>query len=210
MKMLFSFKRWQVALPLLMLLLYLVFSSYRLLVADINHQHVNRYLEHWKQEFSENKETFVIPESEINVALRNAGRALSYQADDPLQLLLMAKVYQWLPFVEAGASLAEPEYYELDLIRKAVALRPAWPYGWMLLVEAKARHRQIDEEFNRSLVQAITLGPWEREVMERAARLGHYYQGRLTPEAEVMLEINSARLSKAYPRLAARIAREAL
>ncbi|UYM15729.1 hypothetical protein [Endozoicomonas euniceicola] len=82
-------------------------------------------------------------------------------------------------FVEAGASLAEPEYYELDLIRKAVALRPAWPYGWMFLVEAKARHRQIDEEFNRSLVQAITLGPWEREVMERAARLGHYYQGEV-------------------------------
>ena len=168
-----------------------------MMVADIYHHHVNGYLEYWAEGYKKQGDSFRIPAEELEVALRNASQAVSQQPDDPEQLLLLAKVLQWQPFFESGSNdLLARQPNELNLIRKAVALRPAWPYGWITLAEAKARYSEIDDEFNRAFVQAGTLGPWEREVMVRLEMLGEHYQEWLSPSATVVAEFNRQRLDK--------------
>ena len=194
-------QRWFIVAPVLLLLGWLVKSSYSMLVADIYHHHVNGYLEHWIDGYRKFGEDFHIPVDELDVVLKNANRAVSQQPDDPKQLLLLAKVLQWRPFFEPESSdllIRQPE--ELDLIRKAIILRPAWPYSWITLAEAKARHSEIDQEFNQALIQAGTLGSWEREVMVKLERLGNHYQEWLSPEAKVVTDRNLKRLGKAYSR----------
>ena len=187
-------------LPPLLLLGWLIQSGYALFMADIYNRHVNSYLAHWASGYEQQAGDFRITVDELEIALRNAHRAVSLKPEDPEQLLLLANVLQWRPFFASEDSewLARG-VEELDLIRKAVALRPGWPYGWITLAEAKARYSDIDEEFNQALIQAGTLGPWERGVMVRLARLGEYYREVLSDAAKVVTDRNRKRLREAYP-----------
>ena len=181
-------------------------SSFSVFMADIYHRNVNSYLDYWAEKYQKQGSEFHISASEMTLAVRNAEKAQKWQPDDPKQLLLLAKVLQWRAFLEPDIKLDFrdiPE--ELDLIRQAVALRPAWPYGWIVLAEAKARHSQIDAEFNQILIQAVTLGPWELQVMEKAARLEVRYRDWLNDRSIIALQLNRERLQKAYPKKAKNI-----
>jgi len=49
----------------------------------------------------------------------------------------------------------------LEHFRKAVILRPVWPYGWANLASIKYRLGQIDDEFFEALHNTVKFGPWE-------------------------------------------------
>ena len=193
-------KRWLLVAPLLVVLGYCLQAGFSLMMADIYHRHVGHYLEHWADAYKKQPDNFSIPLREMNIAQKSAGKAVTHQPDDPVQLLQMAKVLQWQPFLEnENTELIDDSPLELDLIRKAVSLRPAWPYSWITLAEAKARYHQIDPEFNNALVQAVILGPWEKEVMEKVARLGKHYQHWLSPESRIAVELSWNNFVTAYP-----------
>ncbi|WP_263079341.1 hypothetical protein [Endozoicomonas sp. Mp262] len=202
-------KRWLLVVPLLLLLAYCLTAGFSMMMADIYHKHVNYYFDYWAKGYKERQDHFSIPAHEMNIALASARKAREKQPDDPVQLLQLATVYQWRPLLEAeGINPFGSLTAELDLIRQAVSLRPAWPYSWMALAGAKARYGQIDDEFNKALVQAVTLGPWEADIMEKAGKLGKYYHSWLSPEAKIALQLNWDNFRRAYPGKARKIERD--
>lgn len=52
----------------------------------------------------------------------------------------------------------------LDHARKALALRPAYAYGWAVLLKLKHELHEYDAEFARALRAVATLGPWEPNI----------------------------------------------
>lgn len=71
----------------------------------------------------------------------------------------------------------------LELVRHAIALRPASPYGWAILLQLKNALGEYDAEFRRSLERTVTLGPWEPELQVAVADAGLGAWAAL-PEAE--------------------------
>lgn len=61
--------------------------------------------------------------------------------------------------------LAEEQY------RKAIALRPGWPYGHLGLVYVLRREMRLDASYEQSMRDAVRYGPWEPMVLSSVVRL---------------------------------------
>jgi len=67
---------------------------------------------------------------------------------------------------------AERLRHGLEPIRQAIALRPASPYSWAILLRLKNDLGEYDAEFRRSLERTVALGPWEPELQLVVADIG--------------------------------------
>ena len=105
---------------------------------------------------------------------------------------------------EFGFFSAIPGFFRYRL---AILVRPAWPYAWADFTMAKARARQIDDEFFAALERATTLGPWERRVMDTVTQLGLWYEPWLPEDVARAVQWNVVRYAKAFPRQAMATAR---
>jgi tetratricopeptide (TPR) repeat protein len=73
--------------------------------------------------------------------------------------------------------------------RKAVSLRPVWPYSWVNLALVKYRLGQTDAEFYKALHTATELGPWEPTVQRVVVDIGlHFWNGLAIDERHFILE----------------------
>lgn len=91
--------------------------------------------------------------------------------------------------------------------RKALLVRPRWPYSWASLLSCKDKLGQVDAEFNRALNSAAALGPWEPAVQLQVLRSGmrHWDQLRRSERALVSAKMSDA--LKMQPREAFELAR---
>lgn len=68
-----------------------------------------------------------------------------------------------------------------DRFRRAIQVRPLWPYGWANLLLVKSELGAVDAEFARALERAAALGPWEREVQMRVLSVSFRHWDALQP-----------------------------
>jgi len=118
----------------------------------------------------------------------------------------MGNVYEWNSFKPDNQSQNEQNSkLALEHYRKAVALRPQWPYIWSSIALLKFKMSEFDQEFQSALNNAMELGPWEPNVQTTVAEVGLSAWGRLeyaqrlaiienirrgvTMQAQVMLDI---------------------
>ncbi len=192
----------------LVLLLNLILSSSKEILFAIYDQHTADLLDHWQKKALRKKNSNVIvKESEANQAIKSVNLAISFRPENPEAMIRKIKLLQYLQF-DAGKDDFAMRTEELDLYRKAILLRPAWPYSWAEFAMVKARIPELDGEFESALERAMTLGPWEYDVQIMVARLGFHFRGWLSPEIENKLEHNLKRLSQRYPGRALSLAKE--
>ena len=70
----------------------------------------------------------------------------------------------------------------LDYYRKAVQLRPVWPYTWIDLALVKYRLGERDKEFYDAWHRGVELGPFEPGVQQVAAGIGLHGWNSFTKE----------------------------
>ena len=63
--------------------------------------------------------------------------------------------------------------------RKALSVRPLWPYSWVNLLSVKDKLGQVDSEFNKALQRAVETGPWEPRVQLEVITSGVRHWDRL-------------------------------
>lgn len=80
----------------------------------------------------------------------------------------------------------------LDYARRALLIRPTWPYLWDELILNKVILNQFDNELTGAIERAVTLGPWEKSVQYDVAFTGLDYWDDLEIAARqwIMLAMN--------------------
>ncbi len=73
----------------------------------------------------------------------------------------------------------------LDYYRKAVRLRPVWPYTWIDLALVKYRLGELDKEFYDAWHRSVELGPFEPGVQQVAAGIGLHGWNGFTKEDRI-------------------------
>ena len=74
--------------------------------------------------------------------------------------------------------------------KKAISLRPTWPYAWVNLALVKYRLGETDDEFYYALHKADELGPWEPGVQRVIVDIGlHYWNSLSSDERKFVLNI---------------------
>ncbi len=74
--------------------------------------------------------------------------------------------------------------------KKAISLRPTWPYAWVNLALVKYRLGETDDEFYHALHKADELGPWEPAVQRVIVDIGlHYWNSLSSDERKFVLNI---------------------
>lgn len=93
---------------------------------------------------------------------------------DPRAYTNTGKLYELKARKEArrGEQTAAAFEVAVNHYRRAVALRPAWPYGWADLAMVKLEQGRFDGELALAMERATTLGPWEPGVQLSIASRG--------------------------------------
>ncbi|WP_157385824.1 hypothetical protein [Methylosarcina fibrata] len=77
----------------------------------------------------------------------------------------------------------------LSYTRRALMIKPTWPYLWNDLFLIKVALRQFDRELTNGIERAVTLGPWEKSVQYDIALTGLDYWDNLEPAAHQWVAI---------------------
>lgn len=100
-------------------------------------------------------------------ALADAARKLAWAQrltpDDPNRLEETASLAMRRASLAGDDRAARQAALQPGLVhaRRAVELRPAYAYGWAILLKLKHRLGEYDAEFHRALAATMRLGPWE-------------------------------------------------
>ena len=136
-------------------------------LADVEYQKARAFVERWENDF----ESF--REEDWNKVVLYAKAAVDKDPDNPDLLSLMGNVYEWNAFhSENQIQNNQQRRLALEYYRKAVELRPQWPYTWSGIALLKLRMDEFDEEFHSALKNAMELGPWEPRVQKTIAEVG--------------------------------------
>lgn len=136
-------------------------------LADIERQKARAFVEQWENDF----ESF--REEDWNEVVSYAKAAVDKDPDNPDLLSLMGNVYEWNAFHSDNQKQNNQQRkLALEYYRKAVELRPQWPYTWSGIALLKFRMDELDQEFHSALRNAMELGPWEPRVQKIIAEVG--------------------------------------
>ncbi len=91
--------------------------------------------------------------------------------------------WQALHLSQAGKDRSALLSQASEQYRKALAMRPLWPYFWANLVVAKAEWGIFDLEFRKALRRTVETGPWEPRIQLQLIRLDFIEQHRLDPQS---------------------------
>jgi len=82
--------------------------------------------------------------------------------------------YRALMMATTADEKAEYHHQAIDHYRRVIALRPAWPYGYLNMANSKAMAGELDAEFRKVLVQLSRLAPWENNTLPGIVRLATF------------------------------------
>ena len=136
-------------------------------LADVGKQKVNVSIKQWGNDVDS------YSSDEWQKVYSYVSGALDKDPNNPDLLILMGNVYEWNTF-QADDYLQNEQNGKLalDHYRKAVALRPQWPYTWSSIALLKFKLAEFDGEFELALGNAMDLGPWEPRVQITIAEVG--------------------------------------
>lgn len=159
------------ALPILLLAIGLLCCYFggRLLVADISAWQASRFVDDWMVRQGVGSErAWLVAESAANraIAVTPAAMAIHHER--------LGRIHEWrhldLPYGNEAALASR--LAARDAYRRAIELRPLWPYTWLRLAYIKLRLVEFDEEFDRAMREAVALGPWRITVNKTIAEIG--------------------------------------
>jgi len=91
--------------------------------------------------------------------------------------------------------------------RKALSVRPLWPYSWVNLLSVKDKLGQVDMEFNKALHRAVETGPWEPRLQLAVITTGLRRWDRLRRTERNLIREEIIKSLKTQPREVFMIAR---
>ncbi|GAA4648320.1 hypothetical protein GCM10023116_05870 [Kistimonas scapharcae] len=178
----------------------------KLVQAGAYNNQTEAYLDFWREKQAKQPDEFSLRSKDYEVALNGARRAIELLPDAPEQWVLKARVLDW----GQQYGLMDTTDGKTPLLgawRDAIALRPAWPYAWSDYAMAMAQQSQINQDFEKALLEADRLGPWEERVLENSATLGLHYPNWLSENTQETLNHSLQRLAERYPHKALAISR---
>lgn len=167
-------------------LLYLVYIAGNWSLADIYARPSIITLEKWRSDKIE------LNDDDWDELRANLSNALEHDPDNP-------KIHEYLALaIEGRYAYIAPEDEEAMPSRreaythykKAISVRPTWPYAWVNLALVKYRLGETDDEFYYALHKADELGAWEPGVQRVIVDIGlHYWNSLSRDEREFVLQI---------------------
>jgi hypothetical protein len=156
--------------PALLLLLFGAYLSFRWALADILVAQVRYQLE--KAQTEEQP----LDAKQWLLARQWLENAMQLHPDYS-DYLEMAAFFYYVAGIQPKALLDELGWHDnqektLAYARRALRIRPSWPYLWNELILSKVALKQFDGELTGALERAVTLGPWEESVLEDIAFTG--------------------------------------
>ena len=94
----------------------------------------------------------------------------------------------------------------LEQLKRAIALRPVSPYTWADLAAQEYRSGDTGPDFEKALVNAVRLGPYEPAVQATAADFGLAVIDEVSPAARDAIDLSVARGLAREPKVFMQIA----
>jgi hypothetical protein len=91
--------------------------------------------------------------------------------------------------------------------RKALIVRPLWPYSWANLLAVKDKLGQVDAEFYQAIQRAAETGPWEKGVQMQVLQSGLRHWDRLPVAEQDLVSAMVVNALKVQPREAFNLVR---
>ena len=174
-------------------------QAWRLVVAGLYNHQTEQYLSFWQDKKRKQGEGFTMQARNFVVALKGAEKGIEQLPDSAEQWILKARILSWGEEYLTNNEVGAANNSSLYVWRQAVQRRPSWPYAWSDYAMARAQKSLIDDDFERALIRANKLGPWERDVMETSALLGTHYKGWLSSHLQEHLDVSLKRLAMVHP-----------
>lgn len=100
--------------------------------------------------------------------------------------------------VADGDAVAMPFWQQAEThYRRAIALRPTWPYTYVALAQVQRHMQRLDGEYEQSLRQALHYGPWEPAVQMAVVDMNLDLLPRLQPSTR-QLVLDTLRRGQAW------------
>lgn len=149
--------------------LFCLYAGTRMLVADIAAYQASVFVSDWHRRGAvPSDRAWQIAEGAANraVAVAPVGMAENYDR--------LGRVHEWHHQASYFGDPAADDSRRaaLDAYRRAVELRPLWPYDWVRLAFVKLSLLEVDVEFDHALRQAAELGPWRLRSNTGIAEIG--------------------------------------
>ena len=179
-----SIRRWGGVGALLLLFGFSAFFAARWGLADITSREVAKQVSSW----ATNAQT---RRGSPDIGAWDAARS---------ELISASKLQPWNPdFIErlgimafqrspSSATTALPHASGLDYLRQASVLRPASPFTWAAIALSKVQIGEADAEFKAALLNAASLGPWEKDVQFVVVNLGLAFWDDLPTETQAAVK----------------------
>ena len=136
-------------------------------LADIDNYKVRVSIKQWENDVDS------FSTEDWDKTYSTAKAALEKDPYNPELLWLMGIVNEWNSFQAHNQSHNnQNRKLALDYYRKAIELRPQWPYTWSSIALLKYKMSEFDQEFQLALNNATELGPWEPNVQKIIAEVG--------------------------------------
>jgi hypothetical protein len=161
------------------LLLFVILSAARIGIADVLSGYIRDEIARWSVSAASPQESDL---TAVSRAL-DLAQWLSPGNPDHYEDLARLDLLRSGMLVTTFAEKTDRLRHGLESIRRAIALRPASPYSWVILLRLKNELGEYDAEFRRSLERTVVLGPWEPELQLVVADVGWSAWAEL-PDAE--------------------------
>jgi tetratricopeptide (TPR) repeat protein len=165
-------------------------------LADIENQKVRVSINRWENDIDS------YSTEDWDKTFSYTKTALEKDPYNPDLLSLMANIYEWNSF-QGDDQLQNNQRAQLALeyYRKAVELRPQWPYTWSSIALLKYKMSEFDQELRLALINATELGPWEPNVQKIVAEIGLHSWNDLAHSQRIMIVENIKRGVTMQPRV---------
>lgn len=180
-------------LPIILFLMVCFGHLFREGLGYLYSQQSSGFLKFWHQESLDSEWDGRIQSTNYVNAVNGAERVLTYSPHNPLFLGQLVRIHDW-----QGSNDDLAVQNALDIYRQLILLRPAWPYYRADFAVAKARAGELDNEFKQALLDAMRLGSWEKDVLDKVARLGWLYRSEFDPVLQREIAKNLIRYISAY------------
>lgn len=182
------------AMVVIVLVIPMVYLSFRWAMADMNAYPVRYAIERWQSQDE------VVTFAALDKATDKIDTALGWSADNAEYHELKAHLLLYrarLLSEQFKEQLIDPSGYSVDfesyirqalsLHESAIQLRPHWPYSWANKSLMKAYLGEFDDSFVEAMARAAKFGPWELSANLTVLEAGLLGWRQLQPASRAMV-----------------------
>ncbi|EPJ56267.1 MAG: hypothetical protein OFPI_00570 [Osedax symbiont Rs2] len=161
-----SFKKF-ITLLAITLCCWVTYHATRLAIADIIHYPVKNWIESVDI-------TMPISEFELIQAEDKILKSIRFNPDNAEYWEYLGRIH----YLRAISHYQDDSLFNKFILmayhshKKAISLRPQWPYSWANLALMKSHLQQLDVEYLYAVNQAVLYGPWEIASNEAIVQAG--------------------------------------